>query len=1151
MASGSRCDTSKATLNGRGGDAPNENLTTRNNSTTPVCRATTGPDSELTGLRQADEGCVSPTAGGRKRAPAAPTTSRYFLRSSRAPPCAGDTRAGPGMRPATSSITVAAKKTRSRRTSSDGVERQKTAGNPSIGRSSEDAGKKRGKGQQKQMNLAPRMKRTEVKNRLLSPREVQRLGTWNVRTLRGLGKPEQLASEMKRYKLSVLAVTETHISGEGKMPLDEEGRYTMIFSGRQDGRSAEGVGLALSPQAQAALRHHQSVSSRIMTAEFLTHVGPLMIIVVYAPTNQDSAEEKDRFYGDLNCIMSRGNGQVMVMGDFNASVSERLHGVVGPYGLECTTSDNGERLLSFACANGLCLTNTYFPHKRIHQATWYPPDPSRPPSLKDYILVKQRMMPSVLDTRVFRGADIDSDHRLVVISIRLKLRSRPKEKRGRHFDVKCLQDAATKAAFVNTIEQGFQGRRTEGSIEDRWKNLKQCILESGEKHLGRKKKKQKNWISDSTMQIIDTKRKAYRQWQECRTDAGRQNEYRTLRKAVRKAVKDDREKWLRTMMKETEDSLKRNRQGDFFRKLRDINADKVKPTSTILDESGQPIKDNEEKLARWKRHFDEVLNVKSIVEEEVTTNVEDRSTSDTAEVTREEVKKAMSKLKNGKAAGSDEIVAELVKNGGEAMVDWLWELLREVWRTKQIPQEWKNAILIPLHKKKDRKVCDNYRGIALLSVPGKVLSLILLERLENIIDPQLLESQCGFRQGRGTIDQIWLTRQIIERAVEYETAAYLCFVDLTKAYDSVDRAALIAILKSYKVPRQLIDIIQEMYTNTWCQVRTAEGTSEEFQVQSGVRQGCVLSPLLFNCFMDRVLRDTLETTPGGWSIEYTTTDGLFLTYRDKTTTTSDVQNVQYADDLTLVAESGEELQFMVDTLDKACTRWGMSINGAKTKTMRIGVDDDDQPAITLKGNTLEIVETFSYLGSEVGQTARVDGEVRTRLEKAATVYQMWRRKLFRSRNIAKRTKIHVFRVMVMSVLLYGAETWAITQQGLKRLHAFQMKCLRDIVGVTLWDQRRNEDILAETGELPMEDQLRLKRLQWFGHLQRMPDHRPQRQVLKCRPEGKKRKPGGTSLRWIDIVNRDLSKIANWEQLVKDRNQWRSTIHQLCLPSSPT
>ena len=131
----------------------------------------------------------------------------------------------------------------------------------------------------------------------------------------------------------------------------------------------------------------------------------------------------------------------------------------------------------------------------------------------------------------------------------------------------------------------------------------------------------------------------------------------------------------------------------------------------------------------------------------------------------------------------------------------------------------------------------------------------------------------------------------------------------------------------------------------------------------------------------------------------------------------------------------------------------------------------------------------------------------------------------------------------MSVLLYGAETWAANQQDIRRLHAFQMKALRDIVGVTLWDRRRNEDILKETGETPVEEQLRQRRLQWFGHLQRMPDHRPQKQVMKCRPQGKKRKPGGTSLRWMDVINRDLSRITNWQEAVKDRKQWRVTIHQ--------
>ena len=92
------------------------------------------------------------------------------------------------------------------------------------------------------------------------------------------------------------------------------------------------------------------------------------------------------------------------------------------------------------------------------------------------------------------------------------------------------------------------------------------------------------------------------------------------------------------------------------------------------------------------------------------------------------------------------------------------------------------------------------------------------------------------------------------------------------------------------------------------------------------------------------------------------------------------------------------------------------------------------------------------------------------------------------------------------MLLYGAETWSVTQRELRKLHAFQMKCLREIVVVTLWE-RRNVDILEETGELPVEEQLCYKRLHWFGHLQRMPENWPQKQVLRCQSHGRKHKPG--------------------------------------------
>ena len=262
-----------------------------------------------------------------------------------------------------------------------------------------------------------------------------------------------------------------------------------------------------------------------------------------------------------------------------------------------------------------------------------------------------------------------------------------------------------------------------------------------------------------------------------------------------------------------ENGLKWNRQGDFFKEMkwRRLSGNKVTPADTILDESGQPLQRNEEKLARWRRHFEKVLNIDNAVSEEVMAGIVDNADVETPDVTREEVEKAMTKLKNGKAAGNDNIAAELLKNGGEAMVDWVTELAQEVWRTRKVPQEWKDATLVSLFKK-DQKMCD----LSLLRVPWKVLTLILLDRLQAIIDPQLMEAQCGLRKRRETVDQLWVVRQVVERATEYRTPLYLCFVDLTKAYNSVNRQAMIAVLKEYGVPQQLVEIIEDLHTGTHC-----------------------------------------------------------------------------------------------------------------------------------------------------------------------------------------------------------------------------------------------------------------------------------------------------------------------------------------------
>ena len=228
----------------------------------------------------------------------------------------------------------------------------------------------------------------------------------------------------------------------------------------------------------------------------------MAILVVYAPTNQTSQEGKDQFYADLDGVMTRTNGLTTVLGDFNASVGDSVPGVVGPHGLGKETSDNGERLVEFASAHQMCITNTLFPHKAVHQATWYSPDARAKPSLKDYVLVKHRLRSScyvlvkhrlrssVMDTRVFRGADLNTDHRLVVVSLCLKL-EKSDQKKGKRFESVLLGKTERRMVYVESLRKSYEDRRQQGNVEERWEELKEALVGSAEQHLRRRHMAQK------------------------------------------------------------------------------------------------------------------------------------------------------------------------------------------------------------------------------------------------------------------------------------------------------------------------------------------------------------------------------------------------------------------------------------------------------------------------------------------------------------------------------------------------------------------------------------------------------------------------------------------------------------------------------------
>ena len=180
----------------------------------------------------------------------------------------------------------------------------------------------------------------------------------------------------------------------------------------------------------------------------------------------------------------------------------------------------------------------------------------------------------------------------------------------------------------------------------------------------------------------------------------------------------------------------------------------------------------------------------------------------------------------------------------------------------------------------------------LLSVTSKVLSRVILNRLSETSDTLLRKEQAGFRKGRSCADQIFTLRQIVEQSNEWNTTIYANFIDFAKAFDSINRPALWRILSHYGIPDKMISIIKLMYTEFKAQVICGPSLTQEFAIQTGVKQGCLLSPLLFSFCIDWLMRETTRNSKRG--ITWTFTESL--------------EDLDFADDIALLAHRYQDIQ---------------------------------------------------------------------------------------------------------------------------------------------------------------------------------------------------------------------------------------------------
>ena len=433
----------------------------------------------------------------------------------------------------------------------------------------------------------------------------------------------------------------------------------------------------------------------------------------------------------------------------------------------------------------------------------------------------------------------------------------------------------------------------------------------------------------------------------------------------------------------------------------------------------------------------------------------------------------------------------------------------------------------------NKEVCLNHRGINLLSIPGKLFAMILSERIRPTFHNHRRCEQAGFTFGRSTTEQIFAIRQIIEKSKEFNKSTYIAFIDFKAAFDPVSRDSLWKILQICGVPQELSFLVRQLYTYTRSAVRLASSLSEEFTIETSVKQGCVIAPDLFNCVIDHLMRRLLSHCSLGIQLgEYQLTD------------------LAYADDIAIIAPSACVLQEALMILQEEANLLGMQISWPKTNLMTNTPNPTNHLPLKICNKEVPFVDSFTYIGSLITNDGSSSRDITSRIAKAASAMYRLSNPLFRKHRISIQTKINMYRALVVSVLHYGSETWATTLADRRRLDVFDMRCQRRLLRV-FWQQHISNHSISERTKQPTASTLlRQRRLCWYGHLRRMSSSLPVRRVYDFNPNihGWKRPRGRPKTRWADSIKHDLNAAGldttNAAQMVFEQPQWNSFVSRL-------
>ncbi|XP_046863472.1 uncharacterized protein LOC124457235 [Xenia sp. Carnegie-2017] len=378
--------------------------------------------------------------------------------------------------------------------------------------------------------------------------------------------------------------------------------------------------------------------------------------------------------------------------------------------------------------------------------------------------------------------------------------------------------------------------------------------------------------------------------------------------------------------------------------------------------------------------------------------------------------------------------------------------------------------------------------------------------------------------------QWWETKaeELQHAAAENDMKSF--YGGLREVYGPQRERRLVGSTEKFGCTDKIINLVKAFHEGMQAKVTRGSDCSEGFAVSTGVKQGCVLAPTMFSFYLAAMLEVAFEDTREGIYIQTRHDGNLFNAshFKAKTRTTRQlVRDMLFAYDCALVAHSAAEMQALVDKFAQAAAMFSLKINIKKTECLYQPTTD------------------FNYLGSTISSNAKIEKELRNRMGRASAAFRQLNDRLWQNKHVSTRVKAKVYQAVVLTTLLYGAEAWTIYRLQVKKLSAYMMRQLRDILKISWRDKIANAKILRLTDLPHMADMLIQKNLRWIGHVHRMERSRLPRQLLYSQLVEGKRNQGRPRLRLKDVMKRNLKRrdinVTTWKQLADNRPAWRASI----------